>query len=198
MNISKQLRGQIVELKIDGRLDGYWADHLAAVVDQEIRDGSHHILLDLSGVPFLSSAGIGVLVRFYKDLKSINGSFAVFNCSRTVLKVLELSKLNEILVLNSPLEPVQEGAQQQSSSRSSAAPKQIERSGAIYEVYPLTVEARLNCTRVGNAELLERCGFAREHCRTMQFPESSFAIGLGALGDDFEDCQKRFGEFIAV
>src|SRR6478672_5718164 len=98
MQITKQLRGETVELKIEGRIDGYWADHLAAAVDQEIRQGSHHIQLDLSQVAFLSSAGIGTLVRLYKDLKSIQGSFAVSNCSRTVLKVLQLSKLEDILV----------------------------------------------------------------------------------------------------
>jgi len=51
---------------------------------------------------------------------------------------------------------------------------------------------------LGNASLLERCGFAKEHCRTLQFSDSTFAIGLGALGEHFEDCQGRFGEFIAA
>src|SRR6266496_4758302 len=104
MQITKQLRGETVELKIEGRVDGYWADHLAAAVDQEIRQGSHHIQLDLSQVAFLSSAGIGTLVRLYKDLKSIQGSFAVSNCSRIVLKVLELSKLVHLLVAKAPPE----------------------------------------------------------------------------------------------
>src|SRR5438270_9118771 len=106
MQISKRLIGQTVELKIEGRVDGYWSDHLAAAVDQEIRQGSHHIQLDLSQVAFLSSAGIGTLVRLYKDLKSIQGSFAVSNCSGIVLKVLELSKLVELLVAKTAPEPL--------------------------------------------------------------------------------------------
>jgi hypothetical protein len=32
----------------------------------------------------------------------------------------------------------------------------------------------------------------------LQFSEGTFAIGLGALGEDFEDCRERFGEFIAA
>jgi hypothetical protein len=32
----------------------------------------------------------------------------------------------------------------------------------------------------------------------MQFSDSAFAIGLGALGENFEDCQGRFGEFVAA
>src|SRR5438445_13472441 len=98
MQINRQPRGETVELKVEGRIDGYWSDHLAAAVDQEIRQGSHHIQLDLSQVAFLSSAGIGTLVRLYKDLKSIQGSFSVSNCSRNVLKVIQLSKLEDVLV----------------------------------------------------------------------------------------------------
>src|SRR6266702_1118161 len=140
MQITKQLRGETVELKIEGRVDGYWADHLATAVDQEIRQGSHHIQLDLSQVAFLSSAGIGTLVRLYKDLKSIQGSFAVSNCSRIVLKVLELSKLVDLLVAKAPAESLLTNEVSESpkvEATGSKSIRQVERSGAIYEVYPL-------------------------------------------------------------
>jgi anti-anti-sigma factor len=195
MEITKQLLGETVELKIQGRVDGYWADHLAAAVDQEIRQGSHHILLDLSQVAFLSSAGIGTLVRLYKDLKSIQGSFALSNCSRTVLKVLQLSKLEDILVGQVGGVPSKTDAR---LVEVPSAPRKIERPEAIYEVYALAPEAKLESERIGEPGPLETCGFDKEHCRTLQFSDSTFAIGLGALGDDFEDCKRRFGEFIVV
>jgi anti-anti-sigma factor len=200
MQITKRLIGETVELKVEGRVDGYWADHLAAAVDQEIRQGSHHIQLDFSQVAFLSSAGIGTLVRLYKDLKSIQGSFAVSNCSRIVLKVLELSKLVELLVAKASESLLTNEASGSSTAeaRVPASIRQVERSGAIYEIYPLAPESKLECRRLGDATPLERCGFAQEHCRTMQFSDSAFAIGLGALGEHFEDCQGRFGEFIAA
>src|SRR6266700_1831217 len=201
MQITKQLRGETVELKVEGRVDGYWADHLAAAVDQEIRKGSHHIQLDLSRVAFLSSAGIGTLVRLYKDLKSIQGSFAVSNCSRNVLKVIQLSKLEDVLVAKAMPESLPTNEATESPKVEAPAPRairHIESCGAIYEVYPLAPGSKLECRRLGNASLLERCGFAKEHCRTLQFSDSTFAIGLGALGEHFEDCQGRFGEFIAA
>src|SRR5258707_11293613 len=136
MQITKQLRGEAVELKIEGRVDGYWADHLAAAVDQVIRQRFHHIPLDLSQVAFISSAGIGTLVRLYKDLKSIQGSFAVSNCSRIVLKVLELSKLVDLLVAKAAPESLLTNELSESSKVEAPALKsirQVERSGAIYE-----------------------------------------------------------------
>jgi anti-anti-sigma factor len=195
MEITKQVMGETVELKVQGRVDGYWADHLAAAVDQEVRQGSHNILLDLSQVAFLSSAGIGTLVRLYKDLKSIHGSFALSNCSHTVLKVLQLSKLEDILVAKVVGVPSKTDAR---PVEVLAAPRKIERPEAIYEVYTLAPEAKLECQRIGQPGPLETCGFDKEHCRALQFSDSTFAIGLGALGDDFEDCKRRFGEFIVV
>ena len=201
MQITKRLIGQTIELKIEGRIDGYWADHLAAAVDQEIRQGSHHIQLDLSQVAFLSSAGIGTLVRLYRDLKSIQGSFAISNCSGIVLKVLELSKLVDLLVAKAPPESLLTNdlsAGSVADARVPTSTKQVERSGALFEVYPLAPDSKLDCRRLGDATPLERCGFSRAHCRAMQFSDSAFAIGLGALGENFEDCQGRFGEFVAA
>jgi anti-anti-sigma factor len=201
MQITKRFNGTMVELRVEGRLDVYWADHLAGAVDQEIRQGSHHIRLDLSEVAFLSSAGIGVLVRFYRELKSIQGSFAISSSSDIVLKTLELTKLDKLLVAQRlPDSLLTEGAGQSSTIGVTAPTSvgQIERSGVIYELYPLAPESKLECRPFGDASLLERCGFAKEHCRAMQFSDSTFAIGLGALGENFEDCQGRFGEFIAA
>jgi anti-anti-sigma factor len=198
MQITKRSIGETVVLTVEGRLDVYWADHLAAAVDQEIRQGSHHIQLDLSQVAFLSSAGIGVLVKFYRELKSIQGSFAVSNCSPTVLKILELTKLDKMLVAKALPESLPTKEAGQSSAGEAPTSMRTDRAGAIYEVYPLAPESKLECRRLGDPSLLERCRFAKEHCRTMQFSDTSFAIGLGALGEHFEDCQGRFGEFIAA
>jgi hypothetical protein len=56
----------------------------------------------------------------------------------------------------------------------------------------------LTCQRIGDPGLLKGCRFGAEDCRTVAFPPATFGIGLGAFGNDFEDAQTRFGEFLAV
>src|SRR5262249_23723771 len=63
--------------------------------------------------------------------------------------------------------------------------------------YPLSRGATLECRPFGDARRLGD-GFRKEDCRTMQFPDGTFAFGLGALGENFEDCRGRFGEFLAA
>ena len=77
MEIRKQRVGDVLELEIQGRLDGYWADHLSQSLDDAIREGARNLRLNLSEVSYLSSAGIRVLVRAHKQLSAIQGSFSV-------------------------------------------------------------------------------------------------------------------------
>ena len=84
MQITKIQRGEFVEVRITGRLDGYWADHLTTGLAEVVREGGHQIRVNLSEVSFLSSAGIRVLVQFFKQLRAIDGSLAVCNPVRAM------------------------------------------------------------------------------------------------------------------
>src|SRR5215470_5628187 len=109
MQITKRQSGNIVRLLVEGRMDVHWSEHLAAAVREEMRQGSHHIQLDLSRVPYLSSAGIGVLVRLHHEFKSIQGSFAITNCSPIALKSLEITNLVGLLVAKEPAASTEAG-----------------------------------------------------------------------------------------
>src|SRR5205809_8038809 len=99
MEIHKQQHAsESAELKIRGGLDGYWADHLAAELDKLVRAGTHRLWLDLAEVTYLSSLGIGLLVRFHKQLKALGGSLKVVNPSEAVKEVLEVAHLVALLV----------------------------------------------------------------------------------------------------
>jgi anti-anti-sigma factor len=175
-------------------LDGYWSDHLASALDEEIRLGRHHLLLDLSEVVFLSSAGIGVLVKSYNDLDSIRGSLSIWKASERVRKVIEICGLDQMLLAKEDV--LQDDKRVQYST--SSLVQRVERAGASFDVYVLAAEAGLTCRILGDARLIEGCRFSKENCYSMDFPDSSFAIGLGALGENFDECRTRFGEFIAV
>jgi anti-anti-sigma factor len=196
MEISKRHSGGTVEVVVAGRIDGYWSDHLASAIDEEIRLGSHHVSLDLSEVVFLSSAGIGMLVRFYKSLNSIQGSLTIGKASERVRKVIEICGLQNVLLSTPVIQDASPGAIKPSAE---AKPfTRSERAGATFELYELDARAGMKCRMVGDPSLLEQCRFGKEDCRSMEFSDSSIAIGLGALGENFEECQNRLGEFIAV
>src|SRR5919198_1011782 len=90
--------GDIEDVALTGRLDGYWSDHLKSALSDVVRGGRHHVRLDCSQVSFLSSAGIGVLMKFHQELERINGTFQIVNPSTAVATVLRVTRLDRFLI----------------------------------------------------------------------------------------------------
>ena len=198
MEITVETAGEAKKLKVKGRLDGYWADHLAKALEEEIHRGSHHLVLDLSEVAFLSSAGIRILVSYYKQLREIQGSLVVSDASEPVKKVLEISRLTSVLFASGSREAAVAAPSGTATPMVPTPGAHLEAHGAVFDVFPCTPGAKLKYRLLGDPDLLRGCRFRQDQCFTLQFPESSFGIGLGALGDSFEECRGRFGEFLAV
>ena len=102
METRKRQKEGYLEVSVSGRLDSYWADYLAEELSEIVQQGVHTIQLDLAEVRYLSSAGIAVLLRFHRELARIDGSMRVSNPSPMVRKVLEISGLAKIVLLDSP------------------------------------------------------------------------------------------------
>src|SRR6516162_5142866 len=105
MEITKNQSGDYIEMKLNGRLDGYWSDHLAQTLEETVRGGIHRIRLDLAAVDYISSLGVGVLVRFHKELRAIGGNLKVFNPSEPVREVMTSTGLAAILLSRAEVAP---------------------------------------------------------------------------------------------
>jgi len=190
VEITTERGGDAVELKVKGRLDAYWADHLSNALEEAIRGGADRIRLNLAEVSYMSSVGIRVLLKFFKQLQRIKGSFVVCNPSAAVESVLQLAGLEALL----SGEPSLSGA----AAGRGGTGRRIEHTTAALDVFDLAPAATLRCRLVGEPEHLLGCRFTAPQCRTVSFPATAFGVGLGAFGSAFADCRGRFGEFLAA
>jgi anti-anti-sigma factor len=189
MEIVTQQFGDALEVKVKGRLDNYWTEHLRGNLEEVIRGGAHGIRLNLSEISFLSSAGVGLLVKFHTQLKGIGGSFVITSPSERVKQVLDLCRLSTILLAQTtPAAP----PVHKTEVRSFSSP------AGSFEVIECAPGDALICERIGDPGLLKGCRFGPADCRTVAFPSTTFGFGLGAFGSGFDDAKTRFGEFLAV
>jgi len=77
MQLTHQKRGRYLLIDAQGRLDATWADYFTDALMSHVRDGHHDLILDASGMAFLSSAGIRALLKVYKELIAVQGSFRI-------------------------------------------------------------------------------------------------------------------------
>jgi anti-anti-sigma factor len=192
--ITQRHSGEAAELKIRGRLDGYWADHLSDELGKFVREGTHRLWLDLSDVIYLSSLAVGVLIRLRNQLKTLGGSIKVVNPSESVKEVLETVRLLEMLVG----EPPGHAARATWEMRAPRRGMFSERDGVALETFEYPVAGPLRGRMFGDPTLLRGCRFAEADCQPMPLGADTIAIGVGALGRDYADCHDRFGEFLAA
>jgi anti-anti-sigma factor len=179
-----------LSLKLHGRLDAYWATHLGKELEGAIRSGNDRIVLDFQGIEFLSSAGIGVLLKYYKLLQSMKGSLTVVRPIPLVRNVFDLSGLTQVLLReDADLPPV--------SPEVRETRRAVERHGARCEVYDLQPSASLSCRVLGDAIAVLAEPAPGDDCFHLTFPADAFGVGVGALGSGYDDCRDRFGEFLS-
>jgi anti-anti-sigma factor len=188
MDITQHPGPDWLELRLAGRLDTTWAEHVSATIEAAVQAGSHQIVLNFSRVEYISSLGIRVLLTHFKRLKSVNGQLSVSEPSNATLSILRATGLAGILVTEAVV------------GRPETAPDvtSLVLGSARYEIYPQVVSTPLSCAAVGRPERLVGSGYEATDCRALDFPLGTFGLGLGAFGDGFADCRDRFGEFLAA
>jgi anti-sigma B factor antagonist len=188
MEITHHPGEELLELRLHGRIDATWGEHLDTTIEKAVASGSHHVALNCSGVDYISSLGIGVIVTHYKMLKSVNGSLVITEPSKFVRQILTTVGLAGILIDGAA--PV--------AARTAAPAQRVVRGSAAYELHPQPVAVPLSCKVIGDPAKLATSGFTAGDCRSLQFPSGTFGLGLGAFGGGFADCESRFGEFLAA
>ncbi len=94
INSSEMKRVQLFE--VIGRVDSNNAAELGAALDGVVDDGKNNVVLDLSGVEYMSSAGLREMVRVLKRVKRSGGDLRIASPSDRVKEVLELAGLDTI------------------------------------------------------------------------------------------------------
>ena len=90
--IETRVEGNVLHLA--GRFDASQVDQAEAAIGRL----SGAVVLDLSGLDYLASAGIAVLVRAYKRLHGQGQSLRVCNANPRIKEVLRFSGVDQFLL----------------------------------------------------------------------------------------------------
>ena len=97
MTIEIKKNREETTIEIVGRLDTITAPALEKTIREDIGD-TKILILDLSGLEYISSAGLRVLLGAQKKMKQA-GSMKVTNVGESIMEVLEMTGFADILVI---------------------------------------------------------------------------------------------------
>ncbi len=96
MEVTVSEMHRVTLIEISGRVDSANADQLGDALNAQIDAGRHHLVLDLSRLDYISSAGLRELVSALKKVKANNGDLRLATPSPRVREVLTLAGLDAI------------------------------------------------------------------------------------------------------
>lgn len=86
---------------LSGELDHHAARELREQIDSAIeRSAAKRLRLDFSGVTFMDSSGIGLIMGRYRLMQSRGGSLTVVGASERLRRVMKLAGLEKLPIWN--------------------------------------------------------------------------------------------------
>ncbi len=104
VTVTSRTTGARTVVQVTGEIDVYTApllrEELASLIDAEHRE----LLVDLTGVGFMDSTGLGVLVGALKKVRTLGGDLQLVISSEKVLKVFRITALTQVFTIHETLD----------------------------------------------------------------------------------------------
>jgi anti-sigma B factor antagonist len=98
MQFSTAQRGTVTVVTLQGNLmGGPDAATLNARINELVDAGKVRVVIDLSGVQFMNSSGLGLLIGSAQALKSAGGALKIAGASPKITELFTITRLTSIL-----------------------------------------------------------------------------------------------------
>ena len=100
MEVSAKYEGQELEFQLWGELDHHGAKGLLTSLEREIERTLPMVLvLDFSGVTFMDSSGIALILRARRRMRTLGGSLLVCRVPQQARRVLDAAGIDRVVTI---------------------------------------------------------------------------------------------------
>ncbi len=98
MDISFRKHGKTLIAVVDGDIDHSFAEEARRITERRLcASGADSLILDLSGVKFMDSSGIGFIIGRYKTVSALGGSLVIVSPTKEADRLLAMSGIYRII-----------------------------------------------------------------------------------------------------
>ena len=100
MKVTAKRADRSLTMQLHGDLDHHAAKEAMAEIDRNLDVALPlRTELDLSGITFMDSSGIAVILRLYKRMQNLGGSMKVTHAPEQALRVLKTAGISRIVTI---------------------------------------------------------------------------------------------------
>ncbi len=99
LTIETRQVGEVIVLDLKGELDTYSCPAVRELVVRLVDEGAKHILLNVQGVQYIDSAGLGTLVGGLKRATEHDGQLKIVHANEQLRKVFSITGLVRVFEL---------------------------------------------------------------------------------------------------
>jgi anti-sigma B factor antagonist len=105
LSLSTRPEGDRTVVVVGGEIDVYTAPKLREQLVELVSNGDYHLVVDMEGVDFLDSTGLGVLVGGLKRVRPHHdGSLRLVCTQERILKIFRITGLTKVFPIHSSVE----------------------------------------------------------------------------------------------
>lgn len=104
LSLSTRAEGDRVVVEVGGEIDVYTAPKLREQLVELVNNGHYHLIVDMEGVEFLDSTGLGVLVGGLKRVRAHSGALRLVCTQERILKIFRITGLTKVFPMHDSVE----------------------------------------------------------------------------------------------
>ncbi len=101
ISVSRTKSGDVPIVAVSGEVDVYSAPALKDSITELLQAGTNSLIVDLSGVAFLDSTGLGALVEARAATSEAGGSLPLVCSQERILKLFTITGLDSVFTIHS-------------------------------------------------------------------------------------------------
>jgi anti-sigma B factor antagonist len=100
LSLTTRDEGDRTVVAVGGEIDVYTAPKLREQLVDLVNAGRYHLVVDMEGVEFLDSTGLGVLVGGLKRVRAHDGSLRLVCTQERILKIFRITGLTKVFPIH--------------------------------------------------------------------------------------------------